>query len=97
MKDLNYTINKNTVDVAGNGIVFTYRAISNGSQATATNLVPRDDSYYENILKDMARNNSFSNTGNLTLVKMLPFQNLTNVQNIEKENKTSLVLNFMEE
>ena len=56
MKDLNNTINKNTVDGAGNGVVFTYRD-SNQSQTTGIHLVPRDNSYYENVLKEMAIDN----------------------------------------
>ena len=97
MKDLNNTINKNTVDGAGNGVVFTYRDNSNQSLNTAIDPVPRDNMYYENVLKEMATDNSFSNTANLTLIKVIPAQSLTNLQNFDQENKTSLVLNFMEE
>jgi hypothetical protein len=97
MKDVNNTINKNTVDGAGNGIVFTYTPISSGLHTTAIDFIPSDSSHYENILNDMAKNNSFTNTGNVTLVKMLPVKNMTNIQNVDQENQTSLVLNFMEE
>ncbi len=45
----------------------------------------------------MAKNNTFSNIRNVTWVKMLPFNNMTQIQNIEQENKTSLALNLMEE
>ena len=96
MKDLNNTISKNTVDGAGNGVVFTYRG-TNQSLTTAIDSVPRDNVYYENVLEEMAIGNSFSNTANLTFIKILPAQNLTNLQNFHQENKTSLVLNFMEE
>jgi parallel beta-helix repeat protein len=97
MKDLNNTINKNTVDGAGNGVVFTYRDNSNQSLNTTFDPVQRDNIYYENALKEMAMDNSFSNTANLTFIKILPTPNLTNIQNFDQENKTSLVLNFMEE
>ena len=97
MKDINNTINKNTVDGAGNGIVFISRPISSGLQAITVDFMSRDGSYYENTLNNMAKNNSFSNTGNLTLVKILPVKNITNIQNMNQENNTSLVLNFMEE
>lgn len=96
MKDVNNKINKNAVDDADNGIVFVIRPISAGLQTTGIDFIPRDGSYYEDILNIMAKNNSFSNTDNLTLVKMLPVKNVTEIQ-IDKENKTSLVLNFMEE
>ena len=97
MKDINNTINKNTVDGAGNGIVFISRPISSGLQAITVDFMSRDGSYYENTFNNMAKNNSFSNTGNLTLVKILPVKNITNIQNMNQENNTSLVLNFMEE
>ena len=97
MKDVHNTINKNIVDDAEAGIVFTYRPIASGLQTTAVNLVLNDNSYYENILNDMAKNNTFSNIGNITWIKMLPLNNVTQIQNVEQENKTSLVLNFMEE
>jgi hypothetical protein len=45
----------------------------------------------------MALNNSFSNVGNVTWVKMLPVKNVTQLENIDQENKTSLALNLMEE
>ncbi|MDP9489202.1 MAG: hypothetical protein M3P28_03250, partial [Thermoproteota archaeon] len=88
---------KNIVDDAEAGIVFTYRPIASGLQPTAVNLIPNDSSYYENILNEMAKNNTFSNIGNVTWVKMLPLNNMTQIQNVDQENKTSLALNFMEE
>ena len=97
MKDVNNTINRNKIDDAEAGIVFTYRPIENGLQPTAINFAPDDDSYYENILNDMAKNNTFSNIGNVTWVKMLPIKNVTQIQNVDLENKTSLALNLMEE
>jgi hypothetical protein len=39
----------------------------------------------------------FSNAENVTLVQILPVKNMSKAQNIDQENKTSLVLNFMEE
>jgi hypothetical protein len=45
----------------------------------------------------MAKNNTFSNIGNVTWVKMLPFKNMAQIQNIDQENMTSLALNLMEE
>jgi parallel beta-helix repeat protein len=97
MKDVNNAINKNTVDGAEAGIVFTYRSIPTGLQPTTVDFVSRESSYYENVLNEMAKNNTFSNIGNMTLVKVLPFKNLTQIQNIDQDNKTSLALNFMEE
>ena len=97
MKDVNNTINKNTVDGAESGIVFTYRSIPTGLQPTAVDFVLRESSYYENILNEMAKNNTFSNIGNVTWVKVLSFKNLTQIQNIDEDNKTSLALNFVEE
>jgi parallel beta-helix repeat protein len=97
MKDVNNTINKNTVDGAEAGIVYTYRQAPVGLQLTAVESAPRESSYYENILNDMAKNNTFSNIGNVTWVKMLPFKNTTQIESIDMENKTSLALNFMEE
>jgi parallel beta-helix repeat protein len=97
MKDLNNTINRNTVDDADAGIVFTYRPAPSGLQPTAVETVPRESSYYENILNDMARNNTFSNIGNVTWVKMLPLKNTTQIESIDVENKTSLAMNLMEE
>ena len=97
MKDVNNTINKNTVDDAEAGIVFTYRSFPTGLQPTAVDFVPNDTSYYENILNEMAKNNTFANIGNVTWVKALPFKNLTQIQNIDQDNKTSLALNFIEE
>ena len=97
MKDVNNIINKNIVDGAEAGIVFTYRSIPTGLQPTAVDFVTRDSSFYENILNEMAKNNTFANIGNVTWVKALPFKNLTQIQNIDQENKTSLALNFIEE
>jgi hypothetical protein len=97
MKDLNNTINRNTVDDAEAGIVFTYRPIASGLQPTAVNLVQNDVSYYENILNEMAKNNTFSNIGNVSWIKMLPLKNMTQIQNVDQENETSLALNLMEE
>ena len=45
----------------------------------------------------MAKNNTFSNIGNVTWVNMLPLKNTTQIESIDVENKTSLALNFMEE
>lgn len=97
MKDVNNTINNNKVNGAEAGIVFTYKPIQSGLQPTAVSYDPIDSSYYENILDDMAVNNSFSNVGNVTWVKMLQVKNVTQLENIDKENKTSLALNLMEE
>ena len=77
--------------------MFTYKPIQSGLQLTSISYVPIDNSYYENILEDMAVNNTFSNVGNVTWVKMLPVKNVTQLENIDQENKTSLALNLMEE
>ena len=97
MKDVNNTINNNKVDGAEAGIVFTHRPIPTSLQPTAVSYVPINNSYYENILNDMAMNNTFSNVGNVTWVKMLPVKNVTQIENVDQENKTSLALNLMEE
>ena len=60
MEDVNNAINKNTVDGAEAGIVFTYRTALSGLQLTAVESIPRESNYYENILNDMAKNNTFS-------------------------------------
>ena len=96
MKHVNNTINKNEVDDAEAGIVFTYKQVPSGLQPTAVESIANESSHYENILNNMAKNNTFSNIGNVTLVKVSPFKNVTEIENIEV-NKTSLVLNFMEE
>ena len=97
MKDLNNMIYKNTVADAETGMVFSYKPTPSGLQPTAIESIPRESSYYENILNDMAKNNTFSNIGNVTLVKMLPIKNITQIENIDVEKQTSLALNFMEE
>ncbi|HKQ22623.1 MAG TPA: right-handed parallel beta-helix repeat-containing protein [Nitrososphaeraceae archaeon] len=97
MKDVNNTINKNTVHGAEAGIVFAYRPIPSGLQPTAVNFVTDDSRYYENIINNMAKNNTFSNIANVTWVKMLPLKNMTQIQNVDQENKTSVALNLMEE
>jgi parallel beta-helix repeat protein len=97
MKDVNNTINKNKVSDAETGIVYTYKQAPVGLELTAAKSVPRESSYYENILDDMAKNNTFSNIENVTWVKMLPFKNTTQIESIDVENKTSDALNFMEE
>lgn len=97
MKDVNNTVNKNTVNGAEAGIVYSYKQAPSGMQPTTIESVPRESSYYENILNDMAKNNTFSNIGNVTWVKMLPLKNTTQIESIDVENKTSLALNFMEE
>ncbi len=96
MKDVNNTINRNKIDDAEAGIVFTYRPIASGLQPTDINFAP-NDIYYENILNDMAKNNTFSNTGNVTWIKKLSIKNVTQIQNVDQQNKTSLALNLMEE
>ena len=97
MKDLNNMIYKNTVADAETGMVFSYKPTPSGLQPTAIESIPRESSYYENILNDMAKNNTFSNIENVTLVKMLPIKNITQIENIDVEKQTSLALNFMEE
>jgi hypothetical protein len=97
MKDVNNTINKNKVSDAKTGIVYTYKQAPVGLDPTAAKSVPSESSYYENILDDMAKNNTFSNIENVTWVKMLPFKNTTQIESIDMENKTSAALNFMEE
>ena len=97
MKDVNNTINKNTVDGAETGIVFAYKPATGGLQPTAVESVQKERSYYENILNDMAKNNTFSNIGNVTWVKMLPLKNTTQIEIIDGVNQTSLALNLMEE
>ncbi len=96
MKDVNNTINRNKIDDAEAGIVFTYRPIASGLQPTDINFAP-NDIYYENILNDMAKNNTFSNTGNVTWIKKLSIKNVTQIQNVDQQNKKSLALNLMEE
>jgi hypothetical protein len=42
VKDVNNTINRNTVDDVEAGIVFTYRPIASGLQPIGVNLATRD-------------------------------------------------------
>jgi hypothetical protein len=97
MKHINNTINKNNVSDAEVGIVYTYKQSAVGLRPTAVESVPKERTYYENILEDMAKNNTFSNIENVTWVKMLPLKNTTQIQSVDVENKTSAALNFMEE
>jgi hypothetical protein len=97
MKDVNNTINKNKISDAESGIVYAYKQAPVGLELTSIGSVPKERSYYENILENMAKNNTFSNTENVTWVKMLPLKNTTQIESIDVQNKTSAALNFMEE
>jgi hypothetical protein len=77
--------------------VFTYGPIQSDLQPTAIKSVPRESSYFENVLDEMAGNKTFSNTGNEIRVKMLPLKNTTQIENIDLKNKTSPARNLTEE
>ena len=44
----------------------------------------------------MAKNNYFSETINMTAIKMQPIKNATIIQQVDQDNKTLLVENFLE-
>jgi hypothetical protein len=80
MKDINNKINNNRVSQADNGTVFVFKPIPNNIQTTEANYVPFDSNYYHNILSNMAKNNYFSETINVTTIKMQPIKNATSIQ-----------------
>ena len=96
MKDLNNKINNNTVMQAKNGIVFVFKPATNKTQTTDVSYVPFDSNYYQNILGNMEKNNYFSETANLTTIKMQSGKNATSIQEVDQDNKTLLVENFLE-
>ena len=44
----------------------------------------------------MAKNNYFSETNNVTNIKMQLIKNATTIQQVDQDNKTLLVENFLE-
>lgn len=84
------------VSQADNGIVFVFKPATNETQTTDVNYVPFDSNYYHNILSNMAKNNYFSETINVTTIKMQLIKNTTTIQQVEQDNKTLLVENFLE-
>jgi hypothetical protein len=44
----------------------------------------------------MAKNNYFSETINVTTIKMQSIKNATSIQQVDEDNKTLLVENFLE-
>ena len=96
MKDINNKINNNRVSQADNGIVFVFKPATNETQTTQVNYVPFDSNYYQNILSNMAKNNYFSETINVTNIKMQSIKNATSIQQVDQDNKTLLVENFLE-
>jgi hypothetical protein len=83
MKNINNKINNNRVSQADNGIVFVFKPVPNNTQTTEVNYVPFDSNYYHNILSNMAKNNYFSETINMTAIKMQPIKNATSVQQVD--------------
>jgi hypothetical protein len=55
-----------------------------------------DTNYYQNLVNNMAENNSFLDTGNLTLIKIQMVKNATSVQQIDQENATSKLDSLLE-
>ena len=96
MKDINNKINNNRVSQADNGIVFVFKPVPNETQTTQVNYVPFDSNYYHDILSNMAKNNFFSETNNVTNIKMQSITNATSIQQVDQDNKTLLVENFLE-
>ena len=96
MKDINNKINNNRVSQADNGIVFVFKPVPNETQTTQVNYVPFDSNYYHNMLSNMAMNNYFSETNNVTNIKMQSIKNATSIQQVDQDNKTLLVENFLE-
>jgi mannuronan 5-epimerase len=70
MKDINNKIKNNTVNQAKNGIVFEFETAANKTQTTDVNYVPFDGNYKQDILDIMAKDNHFSETANLTTIKI---------------------------
>ncbi|CAN5563866.1 hypothetical protein BH18THE1_BH18THE1_18540 [soil metagenome] len=96
MKDINNKINNNTVRQADKGIVFVFKPAPNNTLTTEVNFVPFDSNYYENILNNMAKNNYFSETINLTTIKMQSIKNTTSIQQVDQDIKTLLVEHVLE-
>jgi hypothetical protein len=65
------------------------------NQTTEVNYVPFDSNYYYNIVSNMAKNNYISETINLTTIKMQSIKNATSIQQVDEDNKTLLVENFL--
>ena len=84
------------VSQADNGIVFVFKPATNETQTTDINYVPFDSNYYHNILSNMAKNNYFSETINVTTIKMQLIKNATTIQQVDQDNKTLLVENFLD-
>ena len=95
-QDIKNKINNNRVSQADNGIVFVFKPVPNNTQTTEVNYVPFDSTYYHNILSNMAKNNYFSETINVTTIKMQSIKNATSIQQVDEDNKTLLVENFLE-
>ena len=95
-QDIKNKINNNRVSQADNGIVFVFKPVPNNTQTTEVNYVPFDSNYYHNILSNMAKNNYFSETINVTTIKMQSIKNATSIQQVDEDNKTLLVENFLE-
>ncbi|MDW3668014.1 MAG: hypothetical protein QOA57_07935, partial [Nitrososphaeraceae archaeon] len=66
------------------------------TQTTEVNYVPLDSNYYQNIVSTMAKNNYFSETIKVTNIKIQSIKNATSIQQVDQDNKTSLVENFLE-
>jgi hypothetical protein len=96
MKDINNKINNNRVSKADNGIVFVFKPVPNNTQTTEVNHVPLDSNYYQNILSNMAKNNYLPETINVTNIKIQSIKNSTSIQQVDQDNKTLLVENFLE-
>ncbi|MGB8027327.1 MAG: hypothetical protein WCE95_06930, partial [Nitrososphaeraceae archaeon] len=94
--DINNKINNNKVSQADNGIVLVFKPTTNNTQTTQVNYVPFDSTYYHNILSNMAKNNYFSETINVTNIKIQSIKNETSIQQVDQDNKTLLVENFLE-
>jgi len=55
-----------------------------------------DTNYYQNLVNDVAENNSFLDTGNLTFIKIQMVKNATSVQQVDQENATSKLDSLLE-
>jgi hypothetical protein len=82
------------VSQAENGIVLVFKPASNKTQTTDVIYVPFDSNYYQNILNNMAKNNDFSETANLTTIKMQSRKNATSIQEVDQNNKTRGIMTY---
>jgi hypothetical protein len=76
MRDVTNKIDYNNITNASNGIVFINDRSSKSLQSASLNYVPIDINNYKNTISNMAKNNLFLNTVNVTSIKTIPINNI---------------------